>query len=162
MSKPFKKVPWGKLSADEVRARQDRALKNFIRKKVIPHCAHYRKVFRESGIEAGDVRGVDDLAKLPFTEKADLASAVVEERIRDFLILPDPKALRREPANIMRALLTGPARTRLALDREYRPILLTSTTGRSADPVPFLYTARDVDHLRMLGLPIMEAGDSHP
>lgn len=161
MSKPFKKVPWGKLSADETRARQDRALRNFIRKKVIPHCAHYRKVFREAGIDADEIRGVGDLPMLPFTEKADLASAVAEERIRDFLILPDPKALKREPANIMRALLTGPARTRLALDSEYRPILLTSTTGRSADPVPFLYTARDVDQLRMLGLRIMEAGEAN-
>ena len=106
------------------------------------------------------MRGLAALATLPFTSKADLASAVVEERIREFLILPDPKVLRRQPANVMRALLTGPAGTRLALDREYRPILLTSTTGRSADPVPFLYTARDVDHLRLLGLRIMEAGQA--
>ena len=148
------------MSADEARARQDKTLRKFIRKQVIPHCAHYRKVFREAGIDAGDVRGLADLAKLPFTSKADLASAVVEERIREFLILPDPKVLRRQPANVMRALLTGPAGTRLALDREYRPILLTSTTGRSADPVPFLYTARDVDNLRMLGLRIMEAGQA--
>ena len=67
MSKPFKKVQWGKLSADEARARQDRALRNFIRKKVIPHCAHYQKVFRETGVEAGDIRGVYDLPKIPFT-----------------------------------------------------------------------------------------------
>ena len=160
MSESFGKTAWGRLSADEARARQDKTLRKFIRKQVIPHCAHYRKVFREAGIDAGDVRGLADLAKLPFTSKADLASAVVEERIREFLILPDPKVLRRQPANVMRALLTGPAGTRLALDREYRPILLTSTTGRSADPVPFLYTARDVDNLRMLGLRIMEAGQA--
>ena len=160
MSESFGKTAWGRLSADEARARQDKTLRKFIRKQVIPHCAHYRKVFREAGIDAGDVRELADLAKLPFTSKADLASAVVEERIREFLILPDPKVLRRQPANVIRALLTGPAGTRLALDREYRPILLTSTTGRSADPVPFLYTARDVDNLRMLGLRIMEAGQA--
>ncbi len=160
MSESFGKTAWGRLSADETRARQNKTLRKFIRKQVIPHCAHYRKVFREAGIDAGEVRELADLAKLPFTSKADLASAVVEERIREFLILPDPKVLRRQPANVMRALLTGPAGTRLALDREYRPILLTSTTGRSADPVPFLYTARDVDNLRMLGLRIMEAGQS--
>ena len=160
MKKITEDHPWGSLSADEARARQDKALKNFVRKKALPHCAHYRRVFRELGLEASDLKSARDLRKLPFTSKADLAAAVTEDRMRDFLILPDPKALKREPANLLRALLTGPTRTRLALDREYRPVLLTSTTGRSADPVPFLYTAHDVDHLRLLGLRIMQAGEA--
>jgi len=156
----FNKSGWGKISADEARARQNRALRKFVRSEVFPHCAHYRNLFREAGMEPGDFGGIEDLSKLPFTGKADLASAVAEDRSRDFLILPDPDALRKRPANVARALLTGIERTRLSLDREYRPILLTSTTGRSADPVPFLYTRHDVENLGMLGHRIMEAGEA--
>ena len=88
MKKITEAHPWGSLSADEARARQDKALKNFVRKKALPHCAHYRRVFRELGLEASDLKSARDLRKLPFTSKADLAAAVTEDRMRDFLILP--------------------------------------------------------------------------
>ena len=32
----------------------------------------YRKKLKEAGIEPGDIRGIDDLKKLPFTTKQDL------------------------------------------------------------------------------------------
>lgn len=151
---------WGKLSADETIERQDRALRNFLRKEVFAHGAHYRKLSEELGFDPRSIRSREDLPLLPFTTKADLASAEAENRARDFCLLPDPKALSRRPATLLRALFTGPAATRRSLDREYRPVLLTSTTGRSASPVPFLYTKRDVDNLRLLGLRIMEAGNT--
>ncbi|MGC3991976.1 MAG: AMP-binding protein [Chthoniobacteraceae bacterium] len=43
-----------------------------------------------------------------------------------------------------------------ALEREYRPVPLTSTTGRSCEPVPFTYTQRDLDVLAEQGRRIME------
>ena len=85
--------------------------------------------------------------------------AVTEGRIRDFLILPDKEKLRRRPSTLLRALFSGIENTRTALDKEYRPILLTSTTGRSAEPVPFLYTRRDINHLGVMGGRIMQAGN---
>jgi phenylacetate-coenzyme A ligase PaaK-like adenylate-forming protein len=36
-------------------------------------------------------------------------------------------------------------------ESEFRPIFLTSTTGRSADPVPFLYTNHDIANLQLAG-----------
>ena len=48
------------------------------------------------------------------------------------------------------------------LTREYRPVLMTSTTGRSADPVPFFYSAHDLDILSAAGRRLMEIGDSRP
>src|SRR4029434_10977679 len=35
------------------------------------------------------------------------------------------------------------------------PILMTSTTGRSSDPVPFFYTQHDIDRLSLAGERIM-------
>ena len=155
----FDLPPWGTCSADEARSRQNKSLHRFIRDQVYPHCPHYRAKLKELGIEPGDIRTTEDLVKLPFTSKADLAEAVTEGNIRDFLILPDAEKLRRRPSTILRALLTGPGKTRIALDQEYRPILLTSTTGRSAEPVPFLFTRRDINHLGVMGGRIMQAGN---
>ena len=155
----FDHPQWGKCSADEARSRQNKSLHRFIRDQVYPHCLHYREKLKELGIEPGDIRTTEDLVKLPFTSKADLAEAVTEGRIRDFLIMPDAEKLRRRPSTILRALLTGPRKTRIALDQEYRPILLTSTTGRSAEPVPFLYTRYDINHLGVMGGRIMQAGN---
>ena len=39
---------------------------------------------------------------------------------------------------------------------------MTSTTGRSADAVPFLYTQHDLDNLDITGRRIMEVGASRP
>lgn len=150
---------WGKRSADEARALQNKAFRSFIRDQVFPHCVHYRRKLTSLGIHPSDLNSLEDLAKLPFTSKADLANAVTEGRIRDFLILPDSEKLRRRPSTLLRALFTGIERTRNALDEEYRPILLTSTTGRSAEPVPFLYTRKDINHLGVMGGRIMQAGN---
>jgi phenylacetate-CoA ligase len=155
----FDHPQWGSYSADEARSHQNKSLHRFIREQVYPHCPHYRSKLKETGIEPGDVRTTEDLVKLPFTSKADLAEAVTDGRIRDFLILPDAQKLRRRPSTILRALLTGPRKTRIALDHEYRPILLTSTTGRSAEPVPFLYTRHDINQLGVMGGRIMQEGN---
>ena len=149
---------WGKRSADEARALQNKTFRSFIRDQVYPHCSHYHRKLESLGIVPSDLRNLEDLCKLPFTSKADLAVAVTEGRIRDFLILPDTEKLRRRPSTLLRALFSGIENTRTALDKEYRPILLTSTTGRSAEPVPFLYTRRDINHLGVMGR-IMQAGN---
>ena len=150
---------WGRKSADEALSGQNKAFRSFIRNQIFPHSLYYRQLFKKLGINPGDLGGLEDLPRIPFTSKADLAIAVSEERIRDFVLLPDPKKLRRRPSTLFRALLTGPERTRISLDEEYRPILLTSTTGRSAEPVPFLYSRRDINHLAVMGGRIMQAGE---
>ncbi len=74
--------------------------------------------------------------------------------------MPEEKALKREWATIRQALLHGPASAREKIEKEFRPVLLTSTTGRSSDPVPFLFTKHDVANLETAGRRMMEAGRS--
>jgi len=76
--------------------------------------------------------------------------------------MPEEKILKREPRSIMGALLHGTKYVREKLSAEFRPILLTSTTGRSGSPVPFLYTKHDLDLLTTAGRRIMEVGRSLP
>lgn len=60
-----------------IRERQDELLRRHIR-----HCAEnspfYREMFRTLGAEPGDIRGVSDLARLPFTGKEHLESRHVD------------------------------------------------------------------------------------
>ena len=100
------------------------------------------------------IENLDDLQEIPFTSKKDLAGGA--EKTREFVIAPDPKQLARRPSTILRGLVSGVSRTRRQLDREFRPIFMTSTTGRSADPVPFVYTAHDLAILRTAGFRLMQ------
>jgi phenylacetate-CoA ligase len=62
--------PIERASIDELRAIQ---LKRF--KQTVAHAAqvpHYRKKFAAAGIQPGDLKSLDDLARFPFTAKEDL------------------------------------------------------------------------------------------
>ena len=76
--------------------------------------------------------------------------------MRDFVLQPDRAVLRERPSTIVRALLRGKAAVAEGFEREFRPLLLTSTTGRSAEPVPFLYTAHDIENLKLGGARVMK------
>lgn len=145
---------WGSSSHETWRSWQLDTLRGYLSRRVIPFSAHYRRVFRGNGIDPRDIRSYDDWERVPFTSKKDLANA------RDFVLIPDEAVLRREPGMILSALLRGREATREAVEAEFRPILLTSTTGRSSDPVPFLYTKHDLANLDITGARLMLAGRS--
>ena len=117
---------------------------------MVPFTAYYGKLFKDLGVEAGDIRGTDDLKLLPFTSKGQL------ENPRDFVIIPDEHVLRHQWSTLRHALAHGRSATKQTLEEELRPILLTSTTGRSAAPVPFLYTKHDIANLEEGGRRLME------
>ena len=61
-------------SREQIRAWQDERLVAQVR-HVWDHVPYYRKKMEEKGVRPEDIRGVDDLAKLPFLSKADLREA---------------------------------------------------------------------------------------
>jgi phenylacetate-coenzyme A ligase PaaK-like adenylate-forming protein len=147
--------------ADDASAGQLAALRHYLEHVVLPFTPHYRDLWKARGIEPGDLKTWEDWARVPFTSKADLLpTAERPDQTRRFVVAPDEAALRKRPGTIARALVTGRERTRRALSWEFRPVMLTSTTGRSSDPVPFVYTAHDVARLRESGRRIMEHGAS--
>ncbi len=154
---------WATASPDEIHDRQLRTLRHFLKTRVIPFSAHYRRAFGQAGVNPAALRSLADLEKLPFTEKGDLLNTPEQpQRSRDFVLIPDEAVLSHQPEIIGRALLHGRRRVKEELEREFRPLLLTSTTGRSSDPVPFVYTAHDLDILTLAGRRMMEVGASRP
>lgn len=152
---------WDSLDERSLRELQLRKLRRYLGREVLPFSKHYRDLFAEHGIAADDLREWSDLARLPFTSKRDLLGPRGEPMpTRDFVIAPDEDKLRRRPSTIARALLTGPTRAKQKLADEYRPLLMTSTTGRSSDPVPFFYTNHDLENLKLTGRRMMEICES--
>lgn len=154
---------WDRLSADETRHLQGEKLRRYLTDRVAPFSTHYRELFAREGIDPREIRSIDDLAKLPFTSKRHLVDDPgTGSRTKDFVLVPDEALLRKRPGTIFRALLHGPASVKKGFEHEYRPILLTSTTGRSTEPVPFLYTAHDLEVLSITGRRMMEICGSDP
>ncbi len=132
-------------------------LRKYLRDTVLPFSSHYGALFRREKITPDCLRTMDDLRRIPFTSKLDFASSDAQpDPARDFILIPDRSILARRPGTIVQALLRGRAAVAEGFEREYRPLLLTSTTGRSADPVPFVYTAHDIENLRIAGQRVME------
>lgn len=143
---------WQRLPEATVCALQADKLRRWLRDTVLPFSAHYRELFRQLKLTADDFRSLDDLRRLPFTSKADLLNTPDNPaKVRDFLLVPDRNVLSRRPSTILRALLHGRKAVADGFENEFRPIFLTSTTGRSADPVPFLYTNHDLANLQLAG-----------
>ena len=148
---------WQQLSEAAVRRLQVEQLRRHLREVVLPFSAHYRRLFKEAGLCADSFRSLEDLQRLPLTTKADLLNTVEQpQKFRDFIVVPDEKVLARRPGTMARALVQGRTTVKQMFESEYRPIFVTFTTGRSADPTPFFYTQRDLANLATAGCRMIE------
>ena len=66
---------WAKgISRDELFAHQDRLFRKMLKRAWAT--PFYQTLWGERGIEAGDIRGLEDLAKLPMFDKADIMASI--------------------------------------------------------------------------------------
>jgi phenylacetate-CoA ligase len=148
---------WQQLPETVIRQQQDEQLKQYLRTIVLPFSAHYKNLFREHGLAADSIRSLEDLKKIPFTTKTDLLNTAEQpQRFRDFILVPDENILTRRPGTILQALTRGNESVHEKFEAEFRPIFMTFTTGRSAEPVPLLYTRHDLNNLATAGRRMME------
>ena len=154
---------WHNLPEAAVRQKQAARLRQFLRDAVLPFSAHYRRVFQEHQLTARSIQSLDDLAKIPFTTKADLLNTPEHpERTKEFVLIPDEKILSRRSGTVLRALLEGRGAVRKQFEAEFRPVFMTFTTGRSAEPVPFIYSQQDMKVLAEAGRRVMEVCGAQP
>jgi phenylacetate-coenzyme A ligase PaaK-like adenylate-forming protein len=134
-----------------------------VQQELVPFSAHYRRVFAEAKVRADQIQTVDDLRRLPFTTKQDLLAAQSGEKTkRDFVLVPTPDAIKGHwPLSRKVPLLLGGAQAKEALRKDYTPNFATFTTGRSSDPVLFLYTPHDIDLLRESGARMLDVHAIH-
>lgn len=150
MNPQHHKHDWPPLRKEAVQAWQLAALRQYLRRTVIPFSPHYSELFKKHRVDPAQIHTLEDLRRIPFTSKRDLTG-----NVKDFVITPNRDILSHRFSTIGRVLLHGRAAVADEFEREFRPILMTSTTGRSTDPVPFFYSQHDIDRLKVAGERIM-------
>ena len=154
---------WPRLSERHLRQLQAEKLRHYLQSVVAPFSPHYRELFQEERVDVGAVRTLADLRRLPFTSKTDLLNSPEHpQQGREFILQPDAQQLARRPATILRAALLGREKVKRGFEREFRPIFMTCTTGRSTESVAFLYTQHDLNNLAVGGSRIYEICEARP
>jgi len=137
---------------------QDALLQRYVRECIYPFSPWYRELFDKNGVRPEQIRTVDDLRRLPLSSKRDLLPTPEDpQRFKKFILQPDPASIKKAwPLRKKLPLLwtkwtRGAEEVRQTVRREFAPCFMTFTTGRSAEPVPFFYSAHDIDNLRETG-----------
>lgn len=147
------------LKPEKIKRLQNKLLKNYI-KTQIPYHPFYHSLFKKNKISFFDIRTIDDLKKLPFTTKEDIAPTEKNpNKFVDFVLQPNEKlAMQYAPLHKKIKIIFN----KTSLYYEYKPIHLHFTTGRTANATPFLYSACDLQRLEEAGKRMMETlGISH-
>ncbi|MEK6728062.1 MAG: AMP-binding protein [Candidatus Omnitrophota bacterium] len=157
---------WNKLNLltrKELRELQNNKLRFFLSRQIYPFSQYYRKLLDQHKIKPEYIKTVEDLRIIPFTKKEDfLPTKENPSRFVDFILHPDESLIKKYwPKHKLLGMLLlkafkGNEYVRMRLQKEYRPIFLTATTGTTNQPVSFLYTDYDIENLRISGYRLLE------
>lgn len=160
---------WDKLSPGEQVELQMQRLREFLTRQVIPFHPYYGELFRREKIRVEDLRTLQDLARIPFSSKADVAPTAEEpDRPRSFVLQPTPETLKanlplgRKLQLLKTKLFHGTEAVRAEVGLEYRPVQVFFTTGRTALPTSFVLSKYDVDLLHEVGRRVSEVVEINP
>ncbi|MBI2653693.1 AMP-binding protein [Candidatus Woesearchaeota archaeon] len=141
------------LKPEKIKQLQNSLLKNFIRNQ-IPYHPYYRNLFQKNNIKFSYIKKTDDLKKLPFTSKEDIAPTAKEpKKFLDFVLQPNEDLIKKHA--------TFNKKIKIILNKEhlyheYKPVHIHFTTGRTANATPVLYTAYDLQKLGESGKRMMD------
>ena len=155
---------WDRMSFDEQREYRDRKLSYFVRTQLYPYSPFYRKSSTTRKSRPSDIRRVEDLRKLPFTYKADIAPDARRPRplrqVRARAGREVDRGVHAADAAPQDCASTGCSRARTTsrrrLWREYAPVHLQFTTGRTGLPTPIMYARSDMERMAEAGRRIIE------
>lgn len=160
-----RKMNWQKishLSKDKIKAMQDKKLQRFIRYQ-IPYHPYYNRIFKANNIKLTDIKTTQDLVKIPFTAKENIAPTAAEpKKYLDFVLQPNEGLIKKHAAKSalikigIQKIFGQGEQVKKKFEYEYKPIHLHFTTGRTALPTPFLYSARDIELLKEAGKRMMD------
>ncbi len=143
---------WSKISkmpAPAIRKIQNEQLTKMLGEELAVRHPYYRELFKEKNINPADIKGVEDLDKLPFTEKKDIvAPGDNPEHPKKFVLdVPTEDELKQKKKGFS---LFGKKETG-SDPSEFKFHTLYFTAGRTAKPVPIEYTYYDLNNLKEAG-----------
>jgi len=150
---------WEKLSRmpyKEIKELQDRKLRAFMANQIYLYSTYYSNLLKELKIDPLKIKGVDDLRHLPFTYKGDIAPTDEEpQRTKDFVIRPDEE-ITEKYSHLSKMSMTGGKAQVEEKVYDFKPVHIHFTTGRTANPTPFMYSKRDLDNIREAGYRLLD------
>jgi len=143
---------WNKVSrmpAAAIKKMQDEQFTKMLREEMAVRHPYYRELFKENNINLDQIKGVDDISNLPFTEKEDLLPMEADLRYPKKFVLEVPSEGEQKGKKKGFALFgkkdTGPDPS------DYKFHTLYFSAGRTGKPVPFEYTHHDLRNLKEAG-----------
>lgn len=148
------------LSIKEIKRFQDKKIRAFV-KYQLPYHPFYRDLFKKNNLKFSDIKTTDDLVKIPFTSKIDIAPTEKDpSKPLRFVLQPTPELIKRYlPKTTLSVLALQKVvgiDTKKKLEYEYKPIHIHFTTGRTALPTAFFYSAKDLELLEAAGKRMMD------
>ncbi|MEW5785925.1 MAG: AMP-binding protein [Bacillota bacterium] len=143
---------WSKISrmpAPGIKKMQDELLQKMIRELAARH-PYYRALFKEKGIDPSSVKGVSDLKGLPFTDKGDILPPKDNPSHPKQFVLEQTAADEASPKKS--GLKLFGKKDAEPVSNEYKLASLYYTGGRTAKPVPLVYTHYDLENVKEAGL----------
>ena len=157
-----------RMPRTEQRRLQDRLLQRYVREYLYPFSSFYKEQFDRAGVRPEQIRTIDDLRRLPLSGKRDLLPTEADpQRFKRFILQPDPQSLKqawplsRKLPLLLQKWTKGVASVREKLRNEFYPCFMTFTTGRSAEPVPFFYSPKDIQNLHTTGARLVDVMGLH-
>ena len=145
--------PWSDWQAE-----RNARLHRHINEQLYPYSPFYRRLFDANKIDPKSIRTVDDLRRIPFTTKTDIApTGDNATRHLDLVLQPDLEKIRRFAPKTklidlaLTRLLRGADAAARKVRGEYGPLMLFFTTGRTALPTQFILTDLDMERLFVAG-----------
>lgn len=162
---------WQKLShlnQNQIKKLQDQKVRDFI-KYQIPYHPYYSNVLKNIRIDFDNIRTTDDLQKIPFTSKEDIAPTLNNQKKPiDFVLQPNKELIKKYSPKTklikmgLKKIFQGQEKLKETIEKEYKPIHLHFTTGRTSLPVPFLYSFTDLERLKQGGIRLLDVFDIPP
>ncbi len=144
---------WSKISrmpAPAIKKMQNELLHKMINEELAVRHPYYRTLFKDNNINPSEIRGVEDLSKLPFTEKKDILPREDDLQYPKKFVLEVP-AGEDEKGKKKGFSLFGKKDKGSDID-DYKLHTLYFSAGRTAKPVPFEYTHYDLRNLKEAGM----------
>lgn len=158
-----------RLPRAEQRALQGALLQRYVREQLYPFSPFYRRLFDQAGVRPEQIRSVDDLQRIPLSQKRDLLPTTDEpQRFKQFVLQPDAASIKaawplsRKLPLLWQKWTQGAQAVKARIRDEYAPCFMTFTTGRSAEPVPFFYAPHDLRNLRETGSRLIDVMGMEP
>jgi len=158
-----------RMSRAELRALQGHLLQRYVREQLYPFSPFYRALFDKAGVRPEQLRTVEDLQRVPLSQKRDLLPNEGEpQRFKQFVLQPDATSIRaawplaKKLPLLWQKWTQGAAAVRARIRDEYAPCFMTFTTGRSAEPVPFFYSPHDLRTLKETGARLVDVMGLEP